>query len=200
MKSLVSKGAQLLINAALRTTGKDNSPGSKIDNMDIAKAIEQGAQIAKDKVMYIRSDVGGSNGRKEILNAAVVKKLGTTNFDNGALPKNRAMIITHLRIASMVSATGINADEYSPVITDAALANGEIYIQTQDGKELYQGPVGQMIPTAAPVNQAETWYELENPILLQPGQNVQIDFWFAGAATADTYLEVALKGVENVQR
>lgn len=199
MNNLVSKGAALLLLAAQRAVGAAQSVGAKLADTDIAQSIVNGAQIAKDKIMYIRSAQAAVAGRQIILNEAISKSLGTTNFENGALPKGRAMVVTHLRVASMTNAS-ITGDEYSPVITDPGIANGEIFIQTQDGKELYQGPIGPMLPTSAPDKANDTWFELENPILLQPGQNIQIDMFFAVATAATTNVEVALKGVENVNR
>lgn len=191
--------AAILLAAAQRSLGQLSGPGSKLDNTDIAKAIVDGSQIARDKIMYIRSAQSEVSGRQQILNEAVAKKQGETNFDNGALPKNRAFVVTHVRIASMANAS-LTGAAYNPVISAAPIANGELYIENSSGKSLLQGPIGPMLPPAAPTKNEDSWYELPNPILLQAGETVKVDAFFAGATALNTNIEVAFKGVENQAR
>ena len=199
MKNLVSKGAALLLLAAQNALAGGKKAGARLNDTDIANAIVSGDQIAKDKIMYIRSAQAAANGQQTILDESISKKRGTTNFDKGALPKGRAMVVEAIRVSSMVGAN-LTADEYSPVITDAGIANGEIYITDESGRELFSGPIGPMLPTAAPTNNEETWFYLSNPILLQAGQTIKINIDFPLATQAQTNVEVAMKGVENVKR
>jgi len=199
MKNLISKGAALLVLAAQNALATNATIGAKLMNTDIAKAIVSGTQIAKDKILYIRSAQAAVTGKQVLLDESIVKTLGVTNFDNGALQKNRAFVIEAIRVASMTNAS-VTGDEYSPVITDPGIANGILFLSDESGKELYNGPIGPMLPTVAPTSNADTWYQLDNPILLQAGQTVNVEIFFPVATAASTNVEVAFKGVENVAR
>tara|TARA_R110002050_G_scaffold265465_2_gene406575 strand:+ start:15377 stop:15967 length:591 start_codon:yes stop_codon:yes gene_type:complete len=191
-------GAVKLMEAAKNTLSPGGT-GSKLDSTDIAQAIASGSQIARDKVYYIRSKQAAASGQQQILDEAVSKERGVTNFDKGAIRKSSAMIVTGLRVASNANAS-LTAAKYSAVITDAAITNGEIYITDNNGKELYSGPIAPMLPAGAPLKPGDDFFELDQPILLQPGQTVKIDIFFPDATAANTNVEVSLKGVENQAR
>jgi uncharacterized protein (UPF0371 family) len=184
-----NNGAAILLEAAKNTLSPGGS-GSKIDSSDIAQAIASGSQIARDKVYYIRSIQAASNGQRQILDESISKQRGITNFDKGAIRKSSAMVVTGIRVASVTNAA----------ITDAAITNGEIYITDNNGKELFSGPIASLLPASAPLKPGDDYFELDQPILLQPGQTVKIDIFFPTATAANTNIEVSLKGVENQAR
>jgi hypothetical protein len=193
-----NNGAAILLEAAKNTLSPGGS-GSKIDSSDIAQAIASGSQIARDKVYYIRSIQAASNGQRQILDESISKQRGITNFDKGAIRKSSAMVVTGIRVASVTNAA-ITGGKYAAVITDAAITNGEIYITDNNGKELFSGPIASLLPASAPLKPGDDYFELDQPILLQPGQTVKIDIFFPTATAANTNIEVSLKGVENQAR
>lgn len=192
-------GAVVLLDAAKRTLGQVTGPGSQLNSTDVAAAIVNGSQVARDKVYYIRSAQGAASGQQQILEESISKERGVTNFDKAAIRSNSALVVTGIRIASSVNASKVAA-KYNPVISDAAVANGEIYITDSTGKELLSGPIASLLPGAAPQKPGDDFFELDQAILLQAGQTVKIDIFFPIPTAANTNVEVALKGVENQAR
>lgn len=187
---------QVLLEAA--QAALQGGIGTKLNSTDIANAIVGGQQIAGDAEYFVRKAVGALSGTQDILDTSIVRTKGVTNFTNAKLPTGRALVVTHISVASMVNAS-VTGDEYSNVIADPNVANGEIQI-SQDDKVLLDMPVNAFTSLAGGERIVDKYLELENPILIQPDVPVAVKIYFPAATVANTNVEVKLKGAENRQR
>lgn len=169
--------------------------GTKIDS-DIASAILEGRQIARDVVYYARKAMNAVI-TVDLVDHTTTDKTGDSNLNKGEIPKGRVLVCDKIAIASVANAS-LTAGLYTSVLP-AALRNGEIEIK-QDTKVLYAGPLSEFHSEAATQDKSQKYLQLENPIVFEPGKAIEVRIDAPDATAANTNVEIAFKGVENRQR
>lgn len=162
--------------------------------------------------LYLAKQITAASGTDELLNEPPVKRVGVTNFEDGAVPKNMNLLVDTI-ILEVANAAGTNVDaaSYSNVHDDgtlpSAIANAEVEI-TVDGKVIL--PATPAIEFFAQGGAAEITatgrrkVQLSNPEWVKAGQMPQITLRKPGNgalyAADNTFLRVTLEGEAIVTR
>jgi hypothetical protein len=192
--------AQLFLLAMV--AGLDAQTQADIANRDVQFS---------DADMYLRSNITGGAGIKELLDATNTKQIGTSNWDKNALPASVNIALERIRVAyaTTASADGITNPanlKYSTKLSDvpAALLNAELVI-TQNDKPIVEVPMQRFFSEAVnnrPVG-TEDALILDSLRLIKENVPVGINIKFPNGlalAGANHFVEIHLMGTQTRKR
>lgn len=164
--------------------------GSKADG-ETMRRLAQGELRFMDRVDYAKKDIGNLSGSTNLIDESLSKLDGTRSIHQGRLPQSQyacydKVLVTFESTASTDSLPQADA-LYSPDMTsfDPALRNALLVVR-QDDKVKLELPISTLAAFAdSDKNPKEVAYELNDPVVLEPGKLIEWEIKFPSGQTVD---------------
>ena len=158
--------------------------------------------------VYVRKNATGASSAWAVIDENTKKIDGVSTVSETKLPKNHAVIFDKIAIgyAKSTAAGEEGAVDYTSTKAPAALRNANIVI-TQNGREVVDLPIADMVKVVSPTNNEDYYHDLEGFNYLVDDQPMEWTIRFpngqnlaAVAAGDNHYLEVRIQGFKTSRK
>ncbi|WP_417885333.1 hypothetical protein [Zunongwangia sp.] len=154
---------------------------------------------------YVRKDATGASSTYPFIDENTKKLGGISTMNGNALPQNMAVVADAIAIAIGEGAAGEEGKVTYSTAIPAALRNAN-FVLKQNGREILDIPVSDLIPAEMPTKQEDLFHDLEAFILLADEATMSWDFVFPNGAVLEpsvegkkVFVEVRIKGYKTLR-
>ncbi len=161
--------------------------------------------------VYVRKDITGAGGIFNVIDENTLKVEGVSSLTKTSLPKNQAVIFDKIAIGFALGSVELGEEgkvDYSTALTPAEIRNATLVI-TQNGREVLELPVADMVKAQSTNNANDLYHDLEGFHFLGDDQPMEWQLKFpkgvnivGGGVNNDfrKYIEVRIQGLKTSRR
>ena len=113
--------------------------------------------------IYVRKDITGAGGIFNVIDENTLKVEGVSSLTKTSLPKNQAVIFDKIAIGFALGSVELGEEgqvDYGTTLTPAEIRNATLVI-TQNGREVLELPVADMVKAQSTNNANDLYHDLE---------------------------------------